>query len=183
MRIKVSDIVDPLTIDVEGDEAWLGKIYESFGVDKGQKSATVSGSLMIFPEQAGVVLVRGKVEFTPPVDCSRCGKIIPWPISESIEVAYTTKSEKNESGPHAIVDLRPQDLDEYLVENDEIDIEVLINEFIQVAVPTRKVLTDEDDRCKICGEDLAGDSVYGQENESEPTDNPFAKLKGLKLKN
>jgi uncharacterized metal-binding protein YceD (DUF177 family) len=182
MLVKVVGLTEPTTIEISGGEPWLDRIYTSFGLNPLASEHPIKGNLTISPEHDLGFLVEGRVVFQAPVDCSRCGKDITWPISEDINVFYSANSpDKKDKSENGINNLSSDDLDDYRLEDESINLEILINEFIQLAIPNRKVLVDENDNCQICLMDLSDETVFGQDTSVDLSENPFGKLKGLKF--
>jgi uncharacterized metal-binding protein YceD (DUF177 family) len=185
MKLKAEDLRSPQTITISGDEPWLHLIYESFDI-KGAVPATrrITGSLTVTPSTYGLYDIEGEVQFTPTVACSRCEDMIPWEISRKIKVRYLEQAPVDELEDEDVErELEPSDMDAYYVDaQGMIDLEVVINDFIQTALPTRLVKTAPDGKsCLICHKDVSSKAVF--QDKLKPEQSPFAVLKNLKLPN
>jgi uncharacterized metal-binding protein YceD (DUF177 family) len=183
MKLKAEDLRSPKTIPITGDEPWLGLIYESFDI-KGAvpPERRITGSLTIIPSNYGLYQIEGAVQFTPTVACSRCEDRIPWEISRKIKVRYLEQAPLEEDAEEEIErELEPSDMDAYYIDaQGMIDLEIVINDFIQTALPTRLVKTASDGKsCLICHKDVSEKAVF--KDEIKPEQSPFAVLKNLKL--
>ena len=168
MKIKTSSLVKPQTVSIQGDEPWLESIYTSFV--EGATPARLTGQLTLTPDTAGFGRVKGEISYTPLVDCSRCAEAIPWPINEKIDVLFRpAKSRDNaELQAHSQKEylLAREDLDDYVMDNGQLDLEELINDTVQMTIPLQTVPVVEGElgssNCGICGIDLEQDQVYGE---------------------
>ncbi len=177
MRLKTDDLREVLTIDIRGDESWLRDIYSSFGQKEGQDQAKITGRLTVTPADYGVFYVRGQITYAPFVHCGRCEDLIPWQIDRRLDARFLTPYDDGEDEEK---DLTPEDLDDYYIENKEINIEPLVNDLIQTALPSRLIQTTADGKaCAICLEDVQTPLVFEQQTSEEAS--PFAVLKNLKL--
>jgi uncharacterized metal-binding protein YceD (DUF177 family) len=176
MRIHISELDPSLTISLTGEEDWLAPLYAAYPL--GGSGARLGAELKLALEEAGSVLVRGRVTYTPSLNCARCDKEIPFPLDLKVDARYlpeaTTSQEKE-------INLSEADLDAYYLDNDEVDLLGLLIDTVNLAIPSRLVVTKEDDEdtCGICGLDLSSDQLYG--SKPEPEASPFSVLKDLKL--
>lgn len=177
MRIRLSELREKEVVDVDGTEAWLSALYETFPVPEGAEKPLVKAHLVVerLPEE--FARVTGQVEYAPYVGCSRCERLIPWPIKSQLEVFF----QRDERGPSEgkEIALKRAELDEYyFVDGEFIDLEAVVNDIIQTAIPTRTLRFCADGRtCAVCGEDLESAQVYG--TKSAPAASPFNTLKGF----
>jgi uncharacterized metal-binding protein YceD (DUF177 family) len=182
MKLKAEELRSPKTITISGDEPWLHLIYESFNIEGAAPlERRITGSLTVTPSTYGLYQVEGQVQFTPTVSCSRCEDMIPWEISRKIKVRYLEQAPLEDEEEELERDLEPSDMDAYYIDaQGMIDLEVVINDFIQTALPTRLVKTAPDGKtCLICHKDVSTKTVY--QDEVKPEQSPFAVLKNLKL--
>jgi len=178
MKLKAEDLRSPKTITITGDEPWLGLIYESFNLTKPQEDRRITGSLTVTPSAYGLYQIDGEVSFTPMVSCSRCEDFIPWEITRKIKVRYLDQGPIEEDEVER--DLEPSDMDAYYLEDGYLNLEVVVNDFIQTALPSRTVKTSADGKsCLICHKDVSDRVAFQDEVKPEPS--PFAVLKNLKL--
>lgn len=162
MRIKVQDIIKTLAVDISGVEDWLSEIYNTFPVPskfaEQQDVPRLSGQLQLEKMSSNVVRVRGSLDYAPFVACSRCDDSIQWPISTQIDTIYRPAPEEEvENNVH---DVHAADLDDYFIIGGEIDLELLVNDSIHLALPSKLIKSSEDGRlCSVCGIDLTSDKV------------------------
>ncbi|HYX32083.1 MAG TPA: DUF177 domain-containing protein [Oligoflexus sp.] len=184
MKLKAEELRSPLTVTISGDEPWLGLIYQSFDMKGPAPSERrITGSLKVTPTNYGLYDIEGDVQFTPSVSCSRCEDQIAWPIQRKIKVRYLeqTPLDEEEIKEEIERDLEPSDMDAYYIDpQGMIDLEVVVNDFIQTALPTRLVKTSADGKsCLICHKDVSEKTVF--KDAVKPEHSPFAVLKNLKL--
>jgi uncharacterized metal-binding protein YceD (DUF177 family) len=181
MKLKAVDLREPSTISISGDEPWLAFIYQSFAI-KGQTQPKLTGEVTVTPAPYDVFHIRGHVRFHPLVNCGRCQDLITWEIERPIEVRYLARYEGDakEEGEEVEVDLTPQDLDSYYLRDGYLDLEPVINDVVQTALPNRLIkVTADGKNCAVCLENVEEQLVY--EDECNPEVSPFAKLKGIKF--
>lgn len=182
MKVKVENLIQPLSIKIAGDEDWLKKIYEDFrnvpeGAPSGVGKSPITGEFLLTKETAGFVRVKGKIVFKPFVDCSRCAEEIPWDIDQDINVVYRPSNELKVF--HKEHSLSREELDHYYIEGGVIDLEALVNEWIQMAIPMQTVpACTGDGHCSLCKRDMSEERVYGTPDDDDA--NPFAVLKQLR---
>ncbi len=184
MKLKASEIREPVEVEIRGDESWLSLIYESFQLKKGPVDRRLTGNLKITPEEYGVYTLTGRLSYTPKVSCGRCEDQIDWAIEREINARFLTPVKAEDLGIEEDedfeTDLEPEDLDSYYLDNGWIDVEQVINDLVQTALPQRLVKTTADGKaCAVCLVDLQDRLVYQDETAKEA--NPFAVLKNLKL--
>ncbi len=179
MKLKAEDLRGPKTITITGQEDWLDLIYQSFGLAKGEGSHLITGQLTVHPSNYGLYEIEGQIQFTPVVSCSRCEDMIPWEISRKIKVRYLEARPVEEDEVER--DLEPSDFDAYYLDDEGyMDLEVVVNDFIQTALPTRLVKVGKDGKsCLICQKDVGTATVF--KDEAKPEQSPFAALLNLKL--
>lgn len=179
MRIPVTDLARPKQVLIQGDEAWLARIYGDFplGTDK-----QLMGKLTVEALEGGAVTVKGNIAFSPVVACSRCEKGINWPLSLTVDARFLPE---RANATKREVNLSESDLDAYYLDAGEVDIEQVLTDVVQTALPSQILATSEDgSSCRVCKVDLTEDLVYGESQDvEEARESPFAALKGLKLKN
>lgn len=180
MKIKVTDLLEPRSINIAGDEPWLSEIYKNFGELTSKPSESrITGNLQIEPPQYEQVAVSGKIFFSPSLDCARCSDPITWPIALDLEAVFRPASEDVHE---SLVDLQRDALADYFIdEAGNIDIEAFLNDAIMTEVPSQVIRKDpKTQQCMICGKDLGESLVYSSHDLSEQS--PFAVLKDFKTK-
>lgn len=177
MKINIHSIHPTLLLEIEGTESWLKNIYATYQTGT-EPSQLLKGKLRLHEEEAGTYLVTGSVSFVAKLPCDLCELSLAWPVEIPVNVRYlpeitnTIEREKN---------LSRSDLDAYYIEEEHIDLEALLNDSINDALPTRSVkLSQDGSSCLQCGKDVSNDQVWSSRDEK---DSPFAALKSLKLRN
>lgn len=185
MRLLAKDLKKTKTITLEGQEPWLKDIYASFSGN----DAPLTGEIEVKPDAYGVFHVVGHVDYTPLVECSRCQEAVAYPIHRDIDVRFIDRDAAeagfdiegmDDEGAEFERELDSEDLDTYYVEpNGEMDLEMIINDFIQTALPTRVTCSLVDKTCGVPLQNEESGLVHKDKNDAEMS--PFAALKGLKL--
>ena len=191
MKVSVKDLKKPLNIRISGDEPWLREIHSSFALGDGDSCAPgvresgrcVSGSLDLSMGSGGCVKVSGSLTYEPLVPCSRCDLAIPCDVSQGVDAVF--KPAPSSPDERREVSLSEGDLDERFISDGAVDLEELLNDLIQTAIPTQTVqaVAGTSD-CRFCKADLSAPRVFstgGDEGEAG-AESPFAKLAGLKVK-
>jgi uncharacterized metal-binding protein YceD (DUF177 family) len=174
MKIHTRELHPELELDVKGDEPWLARIYGDFPVPSGAEIPKITGQVQLRLEEAGTVVARGELSYAPFVHCSRCELPIPWPLALSLNVRYSPAfaSETRDKT------LSRAELDEYFLQDDQLDLEELINDTVQTSLPSRlSPLNEEGTACSICHQSVSGELVYGRPEETaKGKESPFARL-------
>ncbi|MEY4631075.1 MAG: hypothetical protein RIQ81_1195 [Pseudomonadota bacterium] len=191
MKVSVKDLKKPLNIRISGNEAWLGAIHASFtpevgdacapGVQAGDRQLT--GDLELSVDSAGCVRVTGRLDYQPLVPCSRCDLSIPFDVGQDVDSCF--KPLPSHTDDRREVNLSGDELDERYIEDGAVDIEELLNDLVQTAIPFQTVQVSPDGKnCVFCKADLSRPRVFssGGEDEPEAPESPFAKLAGFKVK-
>lgn len=178
MRLKAEDLRKEVSISLQGEEPWLDNIYQSFSIDK-SVGPHLTGTITIQPEPYDVFRVSGSLSFQPLVNCSRCEDLIPWPIEVQVKGRFLKRYEELMEDEE--VELEPEDLDDYYIDQEgSLNLEILVNDLIQTAIPQRRVLQSDDGQsCRLCHKDLTTRIVH--QAEMPEAANPFAVLKNLKF--
>lgn len=182
MKIKVADLKEPLVVKVSGREDWLSTIYGYFPPPQGTNAPLIEGELTVTAKGYGIVEVRGDITYAPFIECSRCAEPLQWPIHRDVELMYRELPE-NESPRERELTLK--EMDDFYIRDGLIDLELIVNEEIQLEVPSTTVPKDSKGRgCSFCSEQTEkGDAAYSSTPEGTERENPFAVLKNLKLPN
>jgi len=178
MKIKIQDLITPMTLTVTGTEGWLSAIYEGFPVPAGTEVPRLKAHLTLTPDGYGRVDVTGLLEYAPLLTCSRCADPVTWPIQQTFRVNYRSEPVADDREK----DLQSHDLDTYYFQNDAINIEELINDLIETNIPTQVLRRSADgNSCAVCLTTLHETLVFETSTQDNEQDNPFAVLKKLKL--
>jgi uncharacterized metal-binding protein YceD (DUF177 family) len=175
MIIDVSKMKTVETFKVEGTEPWLSKIYSEFKTPKNTTAPLLRGSISVDARDPACVTVKGSIEYSPFVDCSRCGLGISWPISETIETRFLRDLPDFSDD----LELDEASIEEFtLMDGKTFDLEELINDVVQLALPARLVQAGPNDECLVCDEKLS--EPIHDVKDVDPL-NPFRALKNIKL--
>lgn len=177
MKIRVQEIAPTKTVVLHGSESWLQAIAVDLQTSPTPPPTLITGEINLRTDAAGFVYGKGLIKHTPILSCHRCDKDIPWPIEAYVDVSWRPAYESH--APRELT-LTPEDLDVYFIESGTIDLEQLVIDTLQCALPDQiPTCSDETGECSVCGAELGSTLVYG-----EPTDeirvSPFAVLKNLK---
>ncbi|MBQ48181.1 MAG: hypothetical protein CMP10_12165 [Zetaproteobacteria bacterium] len=178
MKVQIDKIIDKLDISISGKEDWLKTIYSLFSCPNGSEQPKINGNISINRIEYDRFEVSLKLQFTPWVDCSRCSVPIQWPINKKLSALFRPETEQNNSKEY---DLNIEELDYYFIENGQIDIELLLNEMVQMSLPTQLIRQNRNDECLVCGIDVGTKIIH--ESKKSNDESPFAALKKLNLKN
>ncbi len=183
MKLKAEDLRQAKSMTITGQEPWLAEIYASFDMSlaEAQGEKAIVGSVTITPQPYGVYAVSGNIRFVPKVSCSRCEDPIPWPIERTFAVRFLEVPELPDDAVEDEEDREPAALDDYYLDSEGlIDIEMLLNDFIQTALPMRLVRASEDGKsCLVCKKAIDTREVFSVGNKEDMS--PFAALKSLKI--
>ena len=184
MRVQLKNMTPNLHVRIDGHEPWLASLYSDFpehlldAHGKASERPQLKAEFDLLLEEAGSVQVKGTVRYSPVVHCSRCDRPIAWPLSIPLNVRFFPAAFNSAAKE---TNLSLADLDAYYLDGDELDLETLINDAVQTAMPSRLVPEDTGtNACTACLEPTASGQVYGQGSADA---SPFAALKGLKLPN
>jgi uncharacterized metal-binding protein YceD (DUF177 family) len=173
MRLKISLLKSPHLISISSSDQWLKGIATNISQDN-QTEANISGELTLKTDTAGFIHALGHVTASAKLSCDRCGQDVTAPLSCDVKASF--RPPYSGQAPKETT-LSLEDLDVYFIENGEIDLEALVNDALQCAIPSH-----------ILCEDLGGKSCAGLTE--DPSDNvnaesswshsPFAGLKSFK---
>lgn len=169
MYVDVTKIDRNQHVEITGNEPWLSEIYQHFAIPKGEEAPKLTGWLDVAPLKLGFADVKGEVKYSPFVPCSRCGDAIHWDIDTEFEMSY--RDHKTQSLERKEVDLEADELDHYFLKDGRVDVEELVNEQVELAIPSRTV-------CEACEVSGTSDEVYTEQGEAPKS--PFAILSSLK---
>jgi len=171
MAIKISDIpAEGLTLEID-DKLMLS--------DMGTASTDVRAVLSIRPTGNGMFRVKGHIQASPLLECSRCLKKFPYPVNtepsfELVPISVMGTAPEQELGKG--------DLDIEFYPGDEIEPNDLVREQLLIAVPMVPLHDPEcKGLCSICGKDRNEEECDCQQNLPNAS-GAFSALKDL-LKN
>jgi uncharacterized metal-binding protein YceD (DUF177 family) len=177
MKIALGNLNPKFNMDITGTEDWLVNLYKDFaGCEK--PKILLTGNFELELEMAGTVKASGVIKFNAHIDCGRCTKKIDWPQDLSFNTRfYESLTPEELPNDH---ELTQGELDNYYIEDGQIDILTLIVDTINADIPNHPVLLSEDgDHCSVCLDKV------GSENYEDPGGDemsPFAALKNLKTR-
>ena len=177
LLLKTENISKPLDVEINGDEKWLESISSHFPPPPGEANPKLTGLLTIKPAEFGEFLVEGGLTYSPYVKCSRCDFPIQWPIEKKVLARFKGPSTFS-TAPET--DLSSHDMDDYPIEEGQINLEQVTIDSIMTEIPERTVRhADGSSKCLLCDKELEENLV----SRSKPveSDNPFAVLKNLNL--
>ncbi len=184
MKVYLRELRPTLTITIHGDEPWLTELYKGFEVPSGAKvePKKLEGSLDLRLEEGGTVQVRGRLAYVPVVACSRCDMALAWPLSMRVDTRFYPPPSLGELPKER--SLSEADLDAYELDGDMLNLEQLVIDTVNAALPDRILPEPLQDgkSCSVCLGDLTSELVYGK-GEVPEKESPFSALKGLKLPN
>jgi uncharacterized protein len=127
-----------------------------------------------FTKHGDKVLVRGTVEITVGLNCSRCLEEFSLDLKSDLE---TYLEEGGDSTPEADEELSPEDLDFRPLHDGAVDLRELVAEQVHLALPV-KALCSEGCRglCPKCGLDLNQEGCGCQGEERDPRWEALKKL-------
>ena len=171
MKIKISDVEKKGYIHLSySEEPTL------LNLDKGRFRPTSPLKVDVHLNKTrDGVYASGKVEATLSLNCSRCLKHFPYPVSEEFHFEYRPRQTEF---PEEI------ELDEEAVgivffEGDEIELSDQVRQDVLLAIPMKPVCGEScKGLCQVCGGDL---NVVECDCSPAAAWSPFAKLKDMKL--
>ena len=181
MKIKLKDLeLAAKVVDIVGSEDWLAELYQSFPAPpKGRDKPLITGALEVKSDGYGYASLKGHLTFSPYVTCSRCADPIQWNLDRDLVARFKPKDDIAEARE---VDLVPEDLDFYYIEDGTLDLLQVLIDSIVGWLPSQLVKRSKDGKsCVVCNEDISDTSVYRSKTKEE--ESPFAALKNLKLPN
>lgn len=180
MLIDVSKINQTEKFEILGNEAWLEAIYNNFPTPGNLPTPKIKAIIDVDARDPACVSIKGEIDYAPYVDCSKCGLEITWPLHEKIDTKFLKELPEIEGDDLTDLELEAQDLEEYTLVNGKFfNLETLINDAIQLALPTKLIKKDDQDNCLVCFKNTSGLIVIS--TDSDPVKSPFDALKKLKL--
>lgn len=190
MQIRVAELntQKPKTITLTGEESWLKSIAANLNeTSDHSKTNPVTGSLTLRMDSAGFVHGTGMLFHEVLRICGRCSHPTSFPLNADVSVRwrppFTTHVPRD-------ISLTAEDLDVYFIENDRIDIEQVVLDTLQCALPdvdpAHADATDPTQICEPSADEVSEVLVYSDEASGEKPQepekvSPFAVLKDLKL--
>ena len=175
MRLPTQSLSStPHQVSFMGQDPWLLRVAKDLTPDSPDTS-NISGNISLHSDTAGFVHANGHVSADALLPCSRCGRTqkihLESPISATFRPPYS------EHAPRDLA-LESEDFEVYFIEQGQVDLEVLVNDVLQCALPAQ-IICEEGDLEGCVGDDYGSDLVYG-DNKPLEKESPFAILKSLK---
>lgn len=172
MHLVLKTLRSPHLIKFTPGDTWLTRIAQDLAPAR-PDSAEITGEISLRLDNAGFVHARGNVSAKATQPCSRCGKDVTLDLETEVKATYRPPYE---GLPPRDSNLAADDLDVYFIENGQLDIEVLINDALQCAVPSHVSCAStgkaECDLNSLKSGDKPGES-------KDPSTSPFAVLQSL----
>lgn len=170
MAIKINDIPP------EGLMVELADTLDLF--EEGTASTSFKATMTFKAEGAGTFHVRGTVDATTDLECSRCLKRFPFPVKEAaMDFDLVPDGSRNVSLEH---ELGKAELDMEFYRGGEIEPKELIREQLLLAVPMVPVHSpDCKGLCPSCGADRNERPCSCPNEAADGRTSPFAALKKI----
>jgi len=168
MAIKISDIpAEGLTLELDAKLDLL---------DLGIVSADVMAALSIKPAGRGIFRLKGRIQGSPLLECSRCLNKFPYPLNAEFNFELAPV---NIMGTSPEQELGKGELDIEFYQGDEIEPVELVREQVLIALPMVPLHNPEcKGLCSICGKDRNKEECDCQQNLPK-TPGAFSALKDL----
>ena len=170
MVIKINEI-PPEGLTVEIEEA-----LDLF--DEGIATTPIKSTVTITPEGSGVFHVKGTVSARADLECSRCLKRFPFPVTDAVmEFDLLPGGSAVKSAEH---ELGRGELDREFYQGEEIEPLEFIREQVLLAIPMVPVHSETcKGLCPVFGEDQNVRTCHCSEEEMPERASPFAVLKKI----
>jgi uncharacterized metal-binding protein YceD (DUF177 family) len=176
MRLLTSTMPSPHQIKFVGSEPWLARISLDLS-PKAPEESKIHGDVNLRLDSAGFVMATGTVSAEATRPCDRCGQAVKVPLHSNMVVTF--RPPFTDVTPR-ILALTSEDLEVYFIEDGAVDIEVMINDSLQCAIPSQIGCSASD--ITICGS--GEESLVRTEEDQRRMDlevsaanNPFLALK------
>jgi len=165
--IKLSDIEDKLVLKGEMTNLAFNNLEErQFTIE-----APVLFELLV-KKQEDSIKIAGPVKSTVTMTCSRCLEEFMCSIDTYLDIELAPKEFASQAGE---MELRPDDLDIYYFEGDEIDLDPFIYDEVLLNIPVRPLCKEDcSGLCQSCGKNTNVESCSCHQ--------PVNKVLGEKLK-
>lgn len=150
MKVRFADIDSGLTVELKGGEEWLAGIRKTFV--RGIKE-DFSGSIALRRLARDRFEVKIDVGFTPILPCAKCNESIEMKFKIA-EEAVVENSKERIYADRKSVELQPEDFEVYSMPGAFLDVEVILNDAVQLAIPDQCVALENresgHERCSVC---------------------------------
>lgn len=173
MLLAVNTLRSPHVIKFSSSDPWLKRIAGDLA-PSAPETVSIDGEISLRIDNAGFVHAVGKVTARAIQPCDRCGRDLNLPLASEIRASFRPPFEGQ---PPRDANLSSEDLDIYFIENGQLDIELLINDTLQCAIPSQIL-------CEQSDPDGCGNHSPSEDEETikeqDRSNSPFAVLKSLK---
>ena len=169
MKISLKKVLKPESFPISGKEPWLDATYKLLSLKNHPIKPELSATITISPLIEGRYAVQGDMAFKAPLWCNLCQAKLEYQGSKKLDITFQPPKKDPPSNEG---DLALENLDEYFIEDGQIDLEQLLSEQVQLDIPDQI-------HCEKCGSPENDRLVY--EGEPDEDSSPFAALKGLNL--
>ena len=175
MRISTNLINDSYAVTISSDAPWLTRIAADLAPSSPPSSA-ITGQLSLRRDQAGFVHVTGDVKAQALQACDRCGEITAIPLVA--EISATFRPPFASVTPREMA-LSQEDMDTYFLENDCADLEQLVHDALQCALPGQ-IRCATSAECQGLEMNEGSLELVYTDNVSDDHPSPFAALKDFR---
>ena len=173
MILSINHLRSPHSVKLSPSENWLKQVATDLAPSN-PASANIEGEMTISLSTAGFVHVTGAISAVTFQPCSICGDSVSLALSAPVKATfrppYAGDAPKDMS-------LTSEDLDVYFIEDGGINLEIVVNDALQCAVPYQ--LT-----CERAGRPPCNNRHLASEDEQtgarSGANSPFAILKTIK---
>jgi uncharacterized metal-binding protein YceD (DUF177 family) len=173
MLLPLHTLRSPHVVKLVSAEAWLQPVAADLAPSN-PESANIQGEITLRTTSAGFVHASGLITAMAVQACSLCGENVTLALSASVKATYRPPYEGDTPKDMSLI---TEDLDVYFIERDGINLEVLVNDALQCAIPYQ--ITCETSGLRPCdnGHLPSEESPKGARSGEN---SPFAILKTIK---
>lgn len=173
MHLSLKNLGSTHVVKLSPTEVWLQKLAADLAPTN-PSSADIQGEVTFRANSAGFVYASGSINATAMQACSLCGDLVTIPLSAEVNATFRPPYEGHTPKD---LSLMPEDLDVYFIEEGGINLETLINDVLQCAIPYH--VTCETLGLSPCDNDHLS-SEEDQKGSRSGVNSPFAILKTIK---
>jgi uncharacterized metal-binding protein YceD (DUF177 family) len=163
---------DSYAITITRDDPWLARIASDLAPSS-PEATDITGQLNLRADQAGFVYVTGSVCATALLPCDRCGQLVTTHLTPAMNATFRPPYA---GAPPREMLLDSGDMDVYFLENDCVDIEQLVHDALQCALPGQ-IHCIEDAGCRPIEHACGSDDLADEDGPADWASSPFAILK------
>jgi uncharacterized metal-binding protein YceD (DUF177 family) len=176
MRLIVKSLNSPHYVQISPKDSWLRQLAKDLSPSSPEEAA-ISGELTLRADNAGFIHANGHITASALLPCDRCGRDVTIPLASNIQATF--RPSYDGQAPREM-SLSAEDLDTYFIEGGQIDLEILVNDTLQCALPGHIACPPSAENS--CSSDVDEDSDEEERPSNDKTgeNSPFAILKSLK---